>query len=1153
MKFTRLRLLGFKSFVEPADFLIEPGLTGVIGPNGCGKSNLVEALRWVMGESSYKNMRATGMDDVIFGGSNSRPARNTAEVTLFADNADRTAPAHFNDRDQLEITRRIEREAGSAYKINAQDCRARDVQLLFADASTGARSPSMVGQGRIGALISQKPQQRRAILEEAAGISGLHTRRHEAELRLRAAEQNLERLEDILGQITTQLDSLKRQARQANRYRTLSSDIRKAEAALFLIRYRDAGLSLQEAQTAAEADVRLVAERTEAQAKTARDQAVAAHKMPQLRQNEAAEAAVLQRLKVAERELENENKRVADRLLELGKRIAQLKEDISRENTLASENSEILDRLTQEEQQLKANDKGADQKAAAVEARLEAASKMLGEREQAFNDMTRRLAELEARKAQLEKAAQDASSRLQRITGQLDQMDRDCGGIEETLAQSSDLQAKRGAVDLAAKALQDAEAKSDAVQKSLQATRDAEAGARSTLSTAERELDGLLTEAKTIARILQGDRPDGWQPVLDDLRADSGYETALGAALGDDLDAPLDTQSPLHWRAVACLPDDPVLPEGVTPLSDHVSAPDALKRALSQIGLVATSEEGDRLHKRLKPGQKLVTRDGAVWRWDGLVAAADAPTAAAQRLAHKNRLTDLDRQADASRQILDGMKQSHLKTVDAVRAAQDDERTTRETRRRCQTLLSEAQGDFAKAERAQDTLKARLQALQDNRAHLLAALDEAHANRQDAEDARAALANPAEERAALEASKAEIAEKRALLSEIRAELDGLKRETRLRRDRLQAIERERQSWKKRVANASAQVKTLTGRIDEAEKEQITLNVRPDVISEERRKLIREIEAAEARRTEASNHLSQAELALMDADRQAKTALAALSEARETAARSEEKVKAAELWRQEIVRQIADALECRPDALYALAGVSQADDLPSEQVVEDRLTRLKKDRERLGGVNLRAEEEAQEVAERITSMTSERDDLIEAIRRLRQGIQSLNKEGRERLLAAFDAVNTHFESLFTRLFGGGTAQLKLVESDDPLEAGLEIIARPPGKKPQSLTLLSGGEQALTATALIFAVFLTNPSPICVLDEVDAPLDDANVERYCDLLDEMARDTQTRFIVITHNPITMARMNRLFGVTMAERGVSQLVSVDLETAESFRETG
>ncbi|WP_350332851.1 chromosome segregation protein SMC [Coralliovum pocilloporae] len=1153
MKFTRLRLLGFKSFVEPADFLIEPGLTGVVGPNGCGKSNLVEALRWVMGESSYKNMRATGMDDVIFGGSANRPARNTAEVTLFADNAERTAPASFNDSDQLEITRRIEREAGSAYKINARDCRARDVQLLFADASTGARSPSMVGQGRIGELISQKPQQRRAILEEAAGISGLHTRRHEAELRLRAAEQNLDRLEDILGQITAQLDSLKRQARQATRYRNLSSEIRKAEAALFLIRYRSAGLALKAAQDAAAADMRLVAERTEQQGKTARDQAVVAHKLPALRQAEAAAAAILQRLKVAERELESEDKRVQERLTELDRRIAQLKDDIQREESLASENSEILARLTDEEKQLKTADKGADKQAADVEARLEAASRALGEREQALNDMTRRLAELEARKAQLQKAAQDAGSRVERATGQLDQVDRDCATIEQQLAQSSDLQEKRSAVAVAEGALQDAETRIDTVQKNLQAARDAETGARQTLSAAERELDGLLTEAKTIARILQVDNAGGWSPVVDDIRADSGFETALGAALGDDLDAPLDSCSPLHWRAIAPLADDPLLPQGVTALSDHVSAPDALKRALSQIGLVETAEDGDRLHKDLKPGQKLVTRDGAVWRWDGLVAAADAPTAAAQRLAHKNRLTDLDRQAEASRATVDGIKQQHLRTVETVRAAQDDERTAREARRRCQSLLGEAQAALTKAERAQDSLQVRLTALKDNRAHLLAALDEAHANQKEAEEARAALADPGQERAALETGKAEVAQQRAALSEIRAELDGLKRETRIRRDRLQAIERERQSWKKRAANASAQVKKLRDRITEAETERTTLAERPEAISGERRKLFREIEAAEIKRTEASNVLSQAELELMEADRLAKEASTALSSARETAARSEEKVVGAQTWLHEIIRQIAEALECRPDALYRMADVAEADDLPTEQQVDDRLARLKSERERLGGVNLRAEEEAQEVSERIETMTKERDDLIEAIRRLRQGIQSLNKEGRERLLAAFETVNDHFESLFTRLFGGGTAQLKLVESDDPLEAGLEIIARPPGKKPQSLTLLSGGEQALTATALIFAVFLTNPSPICVLDEVDAPLDDANVERYCNLLDEMARETETRFIVITHNPITMARMNRLFGVTMAERGISQLVSVDLETAESFRDVG
>src|SRR5262245_51670285 len=359
MKFNRLRLLGFKSFVEPGEFVIERGLTGVVGPNGCGKSNLVEALRWVMGESSYKNMRASGMDDVIFSGSATRPSRNTAEVTLFLDNSDRTAPAAFNDADELQVSRRIEREAGSVYRINGKEARAKDVQLLFADQSTGARSPSMVGQGRIGELIQAKPQARRALLEEAAGISGLHTRRHEAELRLRAAEQNLERLDDVVRELEAQIDNLKRQARQASRFKNLSADIRKAEATLLYLRWTLAKTQEGEAKSALAAATALVADRAAEQMNAAKEQAVGAHRLPELRDAEARAAATFQRLSIARAQIEEEAGRIRARQAEIDKRLGQLDADIEREERMVRDNAETLERLAAEESSLGLEEAGA--------------------------------------------------------------------------------------------------------------------------------------------------------------------------------------------------------------------------------------------------------------------------------------------------------------------------------------------------------------------------------------------------------------------------------------------------------------------------------------------------------------------------------------------------------------------------------------------------------------------------------------------------------------------------------------------------------------------------------------------------------------------------------------------------------------------------
>jgi chromosome segregation protein len=1148
MKFTRLRVTGFKTFVEPTEMLIEPGLTGIVGPNGCGKSNLVEAMRWVMGENSYKAMRAEGMDDVIFGGSTTRPARNHAEVVLTVDNLDRNAPAVFNDSDLLEISRRIERESGSAYRINGREVRARDVQILFADASSGSRSPAMVRQGQIGELIGAKPSARRRILEEAAGVAGLHARRNEAEMRLRAAETNLARLEDVIGQIGTQLDALRRQSRQAVRYRVLSSDIRKAEATLLWLRWVEAAGALTEAEKALDLAVREVAERTRAQAETNRLAALAAHELPGLREQDAVAAAALQRLTLARGELDRDEARASARREELDRRLAQLGGDMERERALAADASSVLARLAAEAEELDLaqQDAGIAEEDASV--RRDEASEALAASERAFADATATGAERIARRGALERTLREETGRVTRFQRELAAI-AEQQRVLEAGGNTAELARRREAAEIAQERLEAAEASAMEAEAAHSEARAGLDQSRRPLAEAEKAVQRFEAEARTLAKLLDVGTKK-WPPVIDAIRVARGFEAALGAALGDDLDAPADAAAPVHWGDGAPQADDPTLPEGAEPLAASVQAPAALARRLNQIGVV-TRTDGPRLATLLRPGQRLVSREGDLWRWDGFHAAADAPTAAARRLAERNRLADVEAELAAARVGVANARKGVEAAEAALRASGSRENAAREARRAAARASEQARNELSHIERAAAEEVARLAALADTRARMEEELETGAARQVEAEAALETLPPAADEESVLAAIRTRVAQERAALAEARAAADGLMREREQRVRRLQAIAAERGSWEARAGGTGERLAAIEVRREEAAIERAELEEAPDAFAARRRNLLNETAKAEEVRRAAADRLAAAETAQANADKTARAALDGLASAREEAARTEARLEGSRQRRTDLVSAIAEMLDGPPDLARETAALDPAAPLPDPVAVEADLDRLKRERERRGAGKRRAEEELGEVETQQAGLTGERDDLTEAIKRLRQGITSLNREARERLQASFIIVDGHFRQLFGTLFGGGEAQLVLTDSEDPLEAGLDIIAKPPGKKPQSLSLLSGGEQALTAMALIFAVFLTNPSPICVLDEVDAPLDDANVERFCNLLDEMRRLTETRFVTITHNPITMSRMNRLFGVTMAERGVSKLVSVDLATAERFLE--
>ena len=1146
MRLTRLRLHGFKSFVDAADIPIQPGLTGVVGPNGCGKSNLVEALRFVMGESSYKAMRGGGMEDVIFSGAANRPARNVAEVTLVAER-DSDDPG---DAETLEITRRIERDSGSVYRMNGREVRARDVQILFADAATGAHSSALVRQGQVAELIAAKPEKRRGILEDAAGVSGLHARRNEAESKLKAAEQNLERLDDVMNEIGGRLEALRRQARQAVRYRKLSGEIRKAEATLSVLHWEAASARLAEAEAALAGAVETFSAVSAQQGEAVRAEAIAAKRLPGLRDRAAAAIAELQRLKLAAEELAREEARLEARRQQLAALRAETVADLSNESEIAGDAAAAQERIDAEEKKLSQEAAGAADAIAAARKLAEEASAAVAATEAEFSAAAAAFAAAGAERAGRERSIREAQAKLRRLEEERNAVLRERDRLTAEHGGDADRSATEAALADSEALLAGREKELEAAEAALAHARETERRARGPYEAAERNLGAHQAEARTLAELLDLEETRRFAPLIDSLDIAPGYERALVAALGDDLDASLDPEAPAHWGPCAPSEDDPPLPEGAEALADFVNGPDNLLRRLKQVGVVEQAEAAA-LQPGLAAGQSLVTRGGGLWRWDGFCAQAGSAAAGARRLEQRSRVAALVQELKTARHAVERatelMESAKQLRADAERLEADARRAVREARQ----AADQRRTAVLEAERRHSRIVERLSAFAGALARIEADTDATRIELRAGGDALGALADTADLQKRRDELQARLAGDRARAGETRLTAEKAAHEETIRSRRLAELTAERERWTARVARAGERAVQLTERLARLEAEIAGLAEDPEAFAERRRRLASEIANAEEAAAEASAALSEAEAEHREAAELARAALEALSQARETRARDEERLIAARARKDELAIQVREQFGCPLDEIRALAGLTPDTPVPAAEAVENRLQKLKAERERLGGVNLRADEEAQELETRLDAMRAERQDLEEAIKRLRHGINSLNQEGRERLIAAFEAVNGHFSSLFQSLFGGGTAELALIGSDDPLEAGLEITARPPGKRPQTMTLLSGGEQALTALSLIFAVFLTNPSPICVLDEVDAPLDDANVERFCDLLDDMRKRTDTRFVVVTHNPITMARMDRLYGVTMAERGVSQIVSVDLAVAERFRE--
>ncbi|MBW4021765.1 MAG: AAA family ATPase [Proteobacteria bacterium] len=1145
-RLARLRIAGFKSFADTTSLEILPGLTGIIGPNGCGKSNIVEALRWAMGEGSARSLRGGEMDDIIFAGTTARPSRNIAEVTVTLEEAAGVVPPPHHEQSELEITRKIERGSGSNYRVNGREVRARDVQTLFADLASGARSCAMVGQGRVAAIVGAKPEERRQILEEAAGIAGLSARRHEAELKLRATEANLQRAEDMRGQVEAQLQGLQRQARQAARYRNISGLIRAAEAEFLAIQHLRAERNRAEARDALKAAQRAADEATAACRMAEQSHGSSDDILPPLRAAEADARTALERQRVASEHLAGEEARAKAAIGAATQRLEQATRDLERARVLMRDAADAERRLGAEDTTLAATEAESERHLAAAASAMTLAAEAARQAEAASQQAMERNAALAAQSQALTQRLTQAEQRARRLIEQVARLAADRDRLAADLVAPEALEEARAAVAAAEAARHDAASRLEAAERGRVAAQAALTAARERANTTEAAATRLRAEIRALNEVLSVGGSQSGPQMVDALTVPAGLEAALGAALGEELSASADAAAARHWRELPPGEAGATLPDGCTPLGGLVEGPPALARALAHIAL-APAEAAPGLQAALRPGQTIVSEAGGVWRWDGYTIRAGTPTAATVRLTQRNRLRKLRVEGERADAVAAEARAAQDAAQAADRAGLAEEQAARAARR-------EAEQATERLRHAATALTARAAAAETRLAGVAAQLAAAEPEKAEAEAALAAIRAEADALPDLTAMRAEVERTRAALaaarreeSETRTRHDGLVRDAAARHQRREALARERASWTERAEAAAAHIADLEQRQSEAAAEHAALAAVPQRLAAERAAQSALLAEAEAAHADAAARLKQAETEARAAEKASRAAETAQAMAREAMLRAEGAVTQADHAWGTVAEKVLERLGVNPD----FPEITVEPTPETEDKARRRFDRLTKERDEMGPVNLRAEIEAEELSRQIALIDSEKGDLVAAIAKLRGSVGHLNREGRERLSTVFSEIDKHFQALYARMFGGGRAHLALVGSDDPLEAGLEIFAQPPGKKLATLSLLSGGEQALTALSLIFAVFRCNPAPLAVLDEVDAPLDDANVERLCTLLRDVVTETGTRFLVVTHHHHTMARMDRLYGVTMMERGVSRLLSVDLQRAVSMTE--
>ena len=855
MEFKKIQLNGFKSFAEKTDFLIEEGLTGIVGPNGCGKSNIVESLRWCMGETSAKSMRGSGMEDVIFSGTSNKPSKNIAEVLITLDNQDKDGPNQYNNLDHIEIRRKIEKDKGSKFYINNKEVRAKDAQMFFADLSTGAHSPSLISQGRIGALVTAKPVDRRAVLEEAAGIAGLHVRRHEAELRLDAAENNLKRADELRKQQEKQLANLQKQAEEATKYKVISEEIKKIEAGLYYLRLKDID-----------------------------------HEM----------------------KLENEiNSEAEDEVGGFNMQINNIENLIKNETT-----------------------------------------KVSPLREKNIENL----------------------SKLQRLNLELKSLDEE----------------------------------SDRTKKEIE-------NIKNSLKTIEEDIDrekSIIIDAKSNEKRLREEKNEL-------IEIDSKYyETEKKS--------------------------DEDLAKAVEKLNEEQKS---VEKIINIFG-------GENFEKNISKLNEIKSQLNY-----------------AKNYLKEQKLDDVANILETSNANLD----------DIINSFENSE-----NKNKIKEIISKNEN---------------IKKFQEDYANSF------------------------------------------------SKNQSIKNESIKRNERIKTIETEIESWINLLTNSEKMVTELNARKNKLSEKLNKLDTEPQTQAEKKGQISESLRTSEIEKQEDETTINEIDKKINSLRSDLSSTQEKMIQIRERRASSSATINGLKQRRNDLLERIQTELNLNENNILEFSDLEKMENLPDTIEQEELLDARKRDREKLGSVNLRADEETNKYETEIKTMEQDRQDLVSAIIKLKESINELNQKGRVKLLDAFEKVNRKFNEVYTKLFNGGNAKLELVDSDDPLEAGLELLVSPPGKRLQSITLLSGGEQALTALSLIFAVFLTNPSPICVLDEVDAPLDDANVSRFCNLLDELTKITNTRFVIVTHHALTMSKMDRLYGITMPEKGISQLVAVDLQKAESM----